>query len=220
MPNISGYDYRGEDLPTEGWHQAVIESSQLKKNKAGNGEYLEVRFQLLTPEGKGAHKVWHRYNVQNPNPTAQGIGRRQLKELCAACGIPDAQTSEELHRIPLMVKIKHKQSDEFGVQPEIASTQQEGGSGTRPAPPRPPSQPRPTRRGRAGSTDRPAPARDKAVGSDMTPNRTAQQGSRRPSLLKARAAAEKASREAAQLESEQEQLDLDAEYEAYEEEQS
>ena len=93
-----------EALPA-GRYEVVIIESELKTTKAGNGEYLQLTFEVVGASHPG-RKLWARLNVNNPNKTAEEIAYRELAAICMATKVqyPPAD-SDLLHDIPLLVDV-------------------------------------------------------------------------------------------------------------------
>jgi hypothetical protein len=101
-----------EPLPA-GKYVAVITDSQMKPNKAGTGQYLELTFQII----EGPHKnryLWARLNLDNPNATAVQIARAELSAICRAVGVLAPNDSIELHNLPLVIHVKCKKRPDTG----------------------------------------------------------------------------------------------------------
>jgi hypothetical protein len=94
----------------DGNYPAIVTGSELKDTKAGNGKYLSLAFEVIDGEHKG-RKLWTNINIQNPNPTAEKIGRSELANLCKAVGVLAPQTSEELHDIPVILTVRLDKQD-------------------------------------------------------------------------------------------------------------
>jgi hypothetical protein len=94
----------------DGTYTAIINRSELKVTKAGNGQYLEVAFEIIEGDKKG-RLLFHKMNLQNPNPTAEKIGRAELAKLCQACGVDNPKESEQLHDIPVVIKVGLDKND-------------------------------------------------------------------------------------------------------------
>ena len=76
------------DLLPKGEYPVVIIKMEEKATKAGNGKLLNVQMQVT--RGQFQNKtVFDRFNVVNPNPVAQNIGRQQLKAMLKALGFGD-----------------------------------------------------------------------------------------------------------------------------------
>jgi len=76
------------DLLPKGEYPVVIIKMEEKTTKAGNGKLLNVQMQVT--RGQFQNKtVFDRFNVVNPNPVAQNIGRQQLKAMLKSLGFGD-----------------------------------------------------------------------------------------------------------------------------------
>lgn len=73
----STMDY--QPLPT-GIYKLVIDEAELKDTKAGTGQYINVRYEVVSGDWKG-RKLWNMFNVKNPNPQAVEIGMQQLRSM-------------------------------------------------------------------------------------------------------------------------------------------
>lgn len=91
-----------------GDYKAVITGSEIKPTKAGDGQYLSLRVEIIEGEYQG-RIIFVILNLWNPNPKAVEIANRELATIVAAVNKPGAQNSEELHNIPMTVKV--------GIQP-------------------------------------------------------------------------------------------------------
>jgi len=87
-----------------GTYSAQIIQSEMKDTKAGTGQYLELRVQLLDEPYTG-RLVFERLNLVNPNETAVKIAQRTLADIVEACGMDDVEESEELHGIEFQIKL-------------------------------------------------------------------------------------------------------------------
>ena len=119
MANLSGFDAREVD-PAVGFepipadkYLAVITGSEMKQTKAGDGQYLELTFQVIEGEYKGRN-LWARLNLDNPNATAVKIARAELSAICRAIGVMTPKDSHELHDLPLVISVKLKKREDNG----------------------------------------------------------------------------------------------------------
>lgn len=103
----------GKDPIPAGKYIAVISASEMKPTKNGNGQYLELEYQVLDGEHKG-RKVWSRHNLQHTNAQAVQIARGELSAICRAVGIMTPKDSAELHNLPLCVTVKVKKREDNG----------------------------------------------------------------------------------------------------------
>lgn len=88
----------------EGWYNAVINGAEVKTTKAGNGKYLNIRYDI-TGETHAGRVVFGMITVQNPNTTAETIGQQQLGELCRAIGKVVLNDTDELLGATLSIKV-------------------------------------------------------------------------------------------------------------------
>jgi len=93
-----------EPVPA-GWYNVMIDESEMKPTKDGSGAYLQVRFNVIDGQFQG-RKLFARLNLRNANPTAQEIAFKQLSAIAHAVGVLHVQDSQQLHGIPLKVKVK------------------------------------------------------------------------------------------------------------------
>jgi hypothetical protein len=93
------------DVFPPGDYPAMIEASDMKATKAGDGQYLEITYQILDGPFKG-RKFWDRLNLHNPNQLAMTIARECLANICDACGVSLARQTEELHGKTLVLAMK------------------------------------------------------------------------------------------------------------------
>lgn len=92
-----------EAIPA-GWYNARVTNSEMKPTSDGSGAYLQLEMTIL--DGDFANrKLFDRINLQNKNPVATEIGYRQLSAVCHATGVIQVQDSQQLHGIPLKVKV-------------------------------------------------------------------------------------------------------------------
>ena len=78
MANLHGFnandvepEFGFEAIPA-GHYLAAISDSQMKVTKTGNGEYLELTFQVIEGQYKN-RRVWSRLNLNNPSQQAVDI---------------------------------------------------------------------------------------------------------------------------------------------------
>ena len=125
MGNLQGFDAtqiepsEDFDVLPAGNYLALISSSEMKPTKAGDGQYLNLTFQII--EGQFQNRLlWHRLNLVNPNQTAVNIASAELAAICKAVGVLVPSDSSELHNIPMEIKVKVKRRNDTGeMQNEI-----------------------------------------------------------------------------------------------------
>lgn len=106
-----------EAIPA-GKYQAVIVDSDMKPNKAGTGEYLQLEFEIIEGEYKG-RKLWTRLNLNNPNADAVRMARADLSAICHAVNVPQPRDSVELHNLPLLVTVKCRKTPDGEIVNDI-----------------------------------------------------------------------------------------------------
>jgi Protein of unknown function (DUF669) len=92
-----------EALPP-GNYKVQILQSEMRVTKAGTGQMLWLDLEVLEGPYQGRH-VYDQLNLINPNPTAEEIAQRTLSAICHAVGKLQVSDSEELHFLPMMVKV-------------------------------------------------------------------------------------------------------------------
>ncbi len=128
MSNLSGYNFNAESIEPNtsyepipaGWYQAIISSSEMKATRDGYGEYLSLTLQVI--EGNYQNRlVFAGLNLKNANDVAVDIAKKDLAAICRAVGVMSPQASEELHDIPLMIKVKVRAaSGEYDASNDVA----------------------------------------------------------------------------------------------------
>ena len=71
------------------------------------GQMLWLDMEVLEGPFQGRH-VYDQLNLINPNPTAEEIAQRTLSAICHAVGKLQVADSEELHFLPLLVRVAVK----------------------------------------------------------------------------------------------------------------
>lgn len=111
----------GFDTVPAGWYNVSIDESDLKPTKDGAGTYLQIRFNILDGQYRG-RKLFSRLNIRNSNAQAQEIALRQLSAIGHAVNVLYIQDSQQLHGLPMKVKVKiRKGDDNYEDQNEIIS---------------------------------------------------------------------------------------------------
>jgi hypothetical protein len=114
LPQSTGsYD----PLPA-GWYHANITQAELMNTKAGNGQYIKIRYDITGPSHQG-RVVFGNLNIKNPNPKAEEIGRQQLGEIMRAIGIPRVTDTDQLIGGNLQIKLDIRESEQYGAQNEV-----------------------------------------------------------------------------------------------------
>lgn len=106
-----------EPLPA-GWYTSTITQGEVKKTKAGNGEYIKLRFDITGPTHQG-RVVFGNLNIKNANPKAEEIGRQQLGEIMRAIGLAKVADTDQLIGGQISIKLTIKDDAQFGASNEI-----------------------------------------------------------------------------------------------------
>ena len=119
MATLRGFDANQVEPASDfdpvpaGKYLAVITESEVKVNKAQNGSYLQLTFQIIEGEFKNRF-LWARLNLDNQNATAVKIARAELSAICRAVGVMAPNDSVELHDLPLLITVKCKKRPDTG----------------------------------------------------------------------------------------------------------
>lgn len=119
MANLNNFDANqvdpsvGFDPLPAGKYLAVITDSEMKPTKTGQGQFLQLTFQVLDGPQKG-RLVWSRLNLENSNPTTVKLARAELSAICRAVGVMAPKDSVELHNIPLEISVGCKKRQDTG----------------------------------------------------------------------------------------------------------
>ena len=135
MANLNGFNANAVEPMTEfepipaGKYLAIINNSEMKTTKSGNGSYLELTFQVIDGQYK-SRLLWSRLNLNNPNELTVKIARAELAAICRAVGTMEPKDSCELHNLPLIISVKQKTDADGEVRNEIKGySKREGGNG-------------------------------------------------------------------------------------------
>jgi hypothetical protein len=138
MADLRGFDANQVQPATDfepvpaGKYQAVIIASEMKPNKAGTGQYLQLTFEILEGNCKG-RRLWARLNLDNPNAMAVQIARAELSAICRAVGVLAPNDSVDLHNLPLVIIVKCRKRDDTGeITNEIKGYAKKEAPGTAP----------------------------------------------------------------------------------------
>ena len=112
--NASNYTFDdneggGFDPIPEGYYHVVAIDSEIRETKAGNGRYIQFKFEITDAGPFQGRYVWDRFNMQNPNPKAVEIAQENLARFCQAAGLNSISDSFELHHRPVKVKIAQRE---------------------------------------------------------------------------------------------------------------
>lgn len=100
----------GGNLPV-GRHPSIIESSEVKANKANDGGYLQLNVKLIDGPQTGTTGAY-RLNLYHSNPQTAEIAHRQLSAICHCVGVFNVQDSGQLHNIPFIIEVGLQKGEE------------------------------------------------------------------------------------------------------------
>jgi hypothetical protein len=115
-----------EPLPA-GWYTATISQSELKATKAGNGQYIKLRYDITGPSHQG-RVVFGNLNIKNANPKAEEIGRQQLGDIMRAIGLAKVTDTDQLIGGQISIKLEVKEDAQYGASNEVKGFKSVSGS--------------------------------------------------------------------------------------------
>lgn len=92
-----------QPLPV-GEYAVVITESNMQATKAGTGEYIKLKFEVIEGTFKG-RTLFSNLNINNTNQTAVEIAMRDLSAICRAVNRMQITDTSQLHNQPLTVKV-------------------------------------------------------------------------------------------------------------------
>ena len=101
-----------------GWYTAAIAGADIRETKAGNGNYIAVRFDVTGPSHEG-RVVFTNLNTRNPNPKAEEIGRQQLGNIMRAIGLSKLEDTDQLLGGNLSIKVSVREDPTYGASNEV-----------------------------------------------------------------------------------------------------
>jgi hypothetical protein len=110
-----------------GWYTVTISEAELKSTKAGNGQYIKLRYDVTGPSHQG-RVVFGNLNIKNPNAKAEEIGRQQLGDIMRAIGLAKVTDTDQLIGGNLSIKLDVKQDAQYGASNEVKSFKSVSGS--------------------------------------------------------------------------------------------
>lgn len=109
------------DAIPAGEYIAALVKSDEKETKAGPIA-INLEFEVQDGPMQG-RRFWELLNLNNPNHTAREIANRSLNSICHACGKlrSSIRDTEELHGIPMRVKLNVKTDAQYGDKNEVSA---------------------------------------------------------------------------------------------------
>jgi len=120
-------DFNAQDLPQStmsnepipaGWYNVKVHGAELKNTKAGTGQYISVRYDVIGPTHQG-RVVFGNINIKNPNPKAEEIGRQQLGDLMRSIGLARVTDTDQLIGGQLKIKVDVRKDEQYGDSNEV-----------------------------------------------------------------------------------------------------
>jgi len=84
----------GFDPIPAGKYQALITDSEMKPTKNGDGQYLELAFEIIKGDYR-SRKVWARLKLENRNAQAAQIARADLSAICRAVNVIQPRDNDQ-----------------------------------------------------------------------------------------------------------------------------
>jgi hypothetical protein len=92
-----------EPIP-DGWYTATITEAELKNTKAGNGQYINLKYSITGPKYEG-RTVYEIVNIRNASAKAEEIGRATLGKIMRAGGLTRVTDTDQLIGIHLKIEL-------------------------------------------------------------------------------------------------------------------
>lgn len=93
-----------------GRHPVIIESSEVKANKANDGGYLQLNLRIIDGPQQGTQGAY-RLNLYHSNQQTVEIAHRQLSAICHVINVFQVQDSSQLHNIPFVIEVGPQKND-------------------------------------------------------------------------------------------------------------
>ncbi len=101
-----------------GEYPAQITKSEIRENNKKTGSYIWCEFQVI--DGPAANRIfWGMYNLWHEKQNTVEIAQREFNSLCRAAGKLQVTDTNELHGLPLRVKLSVKNDEQFGASNTI-----------------------------------------------------------------------------------------------------
>lgn len=104
----------------KGEYRCVMVTAERKPTNDGSGAYLNCEFQILDGEYQN-QRIFCRLNLwlDRSKDKAIKIAKGQLSELCRSVNVLTPKDTSELCNKPLIVKVKIRESSDYGDQNEV-----------------------------------------------------------------------------------------------------
>ena len=94
----------GAAVVPAGVYEAAIIDSMKRPARSGDGDFLQLCFQIGTGEHTG-RVVWVRLHVGSSNATTKHLAQEELAAICRAAGVDRLRDSSELHNRPVLITV-------------------------------------------------------------------------------------------------------------------
>ena len=115
LPVSTGGDF--SPIPA-GWYVVRIVKADLTPNKAGNGEYIKMRLDVVGPSHQG-RVLWANLNIRNASAKAEEIGRAQMADIMRAIGLAKVSDTDQFIGGEVECKVEVKDDPNYGPGNEI-----------------------------------------------------------------------------------------------------
>lgn len=106
------------DVMPAGMYTAKIVNSEVLQNKNNQGQHIKLDLMIIDGEFANWH-VWDLLNVWHPNPKAAQIAQGTLSAICRAVGVAQIVDTNQLHNLPMQIKVTVKQDPQYGDKNEV-----------------------------------------------------------------------------------------------------
>jgi len=106
-----GFTFNNDDAPEDefadlpvGDYVCMITESAMKPTRAGTGEYIGLRVEVVEGERAG-RLMFENLNIKNPNEIAVKIALQKIAEINKAFGMDTVKNTEEWHNKRVLVTV-------------------------------------------------------------------------------------------------------------------
>lgn len=97
-----------------GEYKACLCGTTRKKTKSGDGEYLELCWQIIDGVHRG-RMLWSRHNLWNKSQAAVDIAKREIRQMLESVSmLGKAQNASDILNLPLIIKVKLEKRKDTG----------------------------------------------------------------------------------------------------------
>lgn len=123
LPSSDSY----EPVPA-GWYEAAISSAEVCATKAGNGEYIKIKYTITGPTHEG-RVVFSNLNIKNPNQKAVEIAYQELNKLMGAINLEELSDTDQMVGAVLSIKLSVRpETEQFPASNDVKGYKSLSGS--------------------------------------------------------------------------------------------